>query len=241
MTATEQPRQQPETRYPYWGYVDLLMFIGMVLPCLTIGGILARLLGSASPALEGARVWVAMLVFYIAWFGSLYLILKSRHQGQPFGSALGWVYPRRGMIACIASGPVLAIAVGLLGAVLKTPMVDLPMKELLKGSLSLALFGVFSIVIGPVMEELAFRGFLMPLLMRTFGREVGILFTAVPFGLLHGTQYGWHWQYVVLVGTAGLVFGIAREATGSTLASAALHSTYNMTFYVAYVAGTATL
>ena len=240
MTLTDQP-DQPQSHHPYWTYVDLLMFVGMVLPCLTIGGILARLVGSFSPPVEAARVWFAMLVFYIAWFGSLFLILKSRHPGRPFGSALGWVYPRRGMIACLAGGPVLAIAIGLLGAVLKTPMVDLPMKELLKGPLSLALFGAFSIVIGPVMEELAFRGFLMPLLMRTFGREVGILFTAVPFGLLHGTQYGWHWQYVVLVGLAGLVFGIAREVTRSTLASAALHSTYNMTFYVAYVSGSASL
>jgi len=227
--------------FPHWNYFDLLMVVGMVLPCLLIGNVAALGISKLSPVLSKATVWIGMLMFYALWMGSLYLTLKTRYADQPFWQSLGWIYPRRGMLACVFGGPMLAIGVGVLGALLQTPMVDMPIKDLLKGRLSVALFGVFSIILGPMVEELAFRGFLMPLFVRSFGRELGIVLTAAPFGLLHGAQYGWHWQYVVLVGLAGLVFGIARAATGSTLASTFLHSTYNMTFYVAFVSGNAAL
>jgi len=229
----------PAKTFPYWNYVDLALLLGMVLPCIIAGGIVAKLLTSISPTFDQAKVWVVMLMFYILWFGALYLILKARYFDEPFASALGWVYPRKGLLACIAAGPAAAIIIAILGAVLKTPLMDLPIKKLLQGQLSLALFGVFSVIIGPVTEELAFRGFLMPLLVRTFGPELGVLFAAIPFGLLHGAQYGWQWQYVVLVGLAGVAFGVARQWTGSTLASAAMHSGYNLTFFMAYVFGAA--
>ena len=92
-------------------------------------------------------------------------------------------------------------------------------------------------IIGPVCEELAFRGFLMPLLVRSFGWVAGIIGAALPFALLHGDQYSWTWQYIVLVAFAGMVFGWVRYRTGSTMASALMHSTYNATFYAAYVIG----
>ena len=116
-------------------------------------------------------------------------------------------------------------------------MVDTADQETSPGQLSLALFGVFSVILGPVTEELAFRGFFMPVLMRTFGVWLGIVVTAIPFGVMHGAQYGWLWQYIVLVSFAGVMFGVVRHLTGSTLASAAMHSTYNLTFFVAYVLG----
>jgi membrane protease YdiL (CAAX protease family) len=227
---------KPE-RFPYWNYVDLLLLLGMALPCLIAATVVAQLLSTLAPVLGQAKVWVQMLLFYLLWFGSLYLVMKVRYFDSPISEALGWVYPRRGLLLCLASGPLLAIAVGILGALLKTPMIDLPIKKLLQGQLSLALFGLFSVILGPVTEELAFRGFFMPLLIRTFGREVGILLAAVPFGLLHGPQYGWLWQPVLLVTLTGVIFGIARQATGSTMASAAMHSTYNLTFYIALCFG----
>jgi len=88
-----------------------------------------------------------------------------------------------------------------------------------------------------VCEELAFRGFLMPLLVRSFGAAIGIAGAAIPFALLHGDQYAWTWQYVLLVALAGVAFGWLRYRTGSTMASALMHSTYNATFYAAFLVG----
>ena len=63
------------------------------------------------------------------------------------------------------------------------------MQELLRDRLSIASIGFFAITLGPLCEELVFRGFLQPLLIRTFGVAAGILLCAVPFALLHGPQY----------------------------------------------------
>ena len=233
------PYQQREI--PFWSYLDVALLVGLILPCLLGASVVTQLLAVIIPPLAQAKVWLSMGLFYVLWFGALYLVLKVRYYDEPFGRALAWIYPRRGLALAIFSGPFFAILMGILGALLRTPMVDLPIKKLLHGQLSLALFGVFSVILGPVTEELAFRGFFMPLLVRSYGPAAGIVLTAIPFGLLHGAQYGWLWQYIVLVSAAGALFGVVRQYTGSTLASAAMHSSYNLTFFVAYIFGTATL
>ena len=79
----------------------------------------------------------------------------------------------------------------------------------------------------PVCEELIFRGFLQPLLVRSLGAPAGILATALPFGLLHFQEYGNSWRHVLLISLSGVAFGLMRHATGSTKAAAVMHSSYN--------------
>ena len=63
--------------------------------------------------------------------------------------------------------------------------------------------------------------------MRSFGALPGILAAAVPFGLLHYSEYGNSWKHVVLISLAGAAFGWMRHATGSTKASTLMHAAYN--------------
>ena len=97
------------------------------------------------------------------------------------------------------------------------------------------LVAFFAVVLGPVFEELLFRGFLLPLLQRALGAWLGILLAAAGFALLHGAQYQWSWKHLLLVGLAGAAFGLARYKTGSTAAAALLHGGYNLTFFVGYL------
>jgi membrane protease YdiL (CAAX protease family) len=99
----------------------------------------------------------------------------------------------------------------------------------------LILTGLFGVSIGPLCEELAFRGFLMPLLIRSLGAWAGVLITALPFALLHGPQYSWSWQHIVLLALAGTAFGLVRHLSGSTAAAVMTHATYNLTFFSALV------
>ena len=62
---------------------------------------------------------------------------------------------------------------------------------------------LFAVVLGPIYEELFFRGFLFPLLAKTFGAAAGIILSALPFALLHGAQNQWAWQQITLVGSPG--------------------------------------
>ena len=223
-----------ESRHPFWTWTDLATLIGLTLPSLLLAALLAQLLGLISPLLHTLRPWTSMFFFYLAWFGCLYLLIKLRYD-QPFWPSLGWVFPKHRLLLTMALGPLLALSVGLLGTLLHTPQRDMPLMKLIQGPVGLSLFGIFSIVLGPITEELAFRGFLMPLAIRSLGVAAGIIVSALPFALLHGPEYAWTWQYVTLIGFAGAMFGCVRYYTGSTLASAAMHSTYNLTFFAALV------
>jgi hypothetical protein len=93
---------------------------------------------------------------------------------------------------------------------------------------------LFGVLLAPIFEETLFRGFLLPLLARSVGPQLGIFFTADPFALLHGAQNRWAWQPVVLIGLAGVVFGYVRYKTGSTTAAFLMHSAYNAMGFVGY-------
>jgi hypothetical protein len=109
------------------------------------------------------------------------------------------------------------------------------MKRFFADRESVLLVGAFATTLGPACEELIFRGFLLPLLVRSFGVITGVVAAALPFALLHGPQYGWSWRHLLLVTLAGSVFGWVRLRTGSTVAAATVHAAYNLTFFIAYL------
>src|SRR3954462_7042221 len=127
-------------------------------------------------------------------------------------------------LSIVCAGWLTAFAVVLVGYLIHTPTTSNPLTELMHDRASIVLIGVFGVTLGPMAEELAFRGFLQPLLVRSFGVLGGVVFANVPFGLLHFVEYGNSWHHVILVGAAGIAFGFMRHATGSTKASTLMHS-----------------
>ena len=84
------------------------------------------------------------------------------------GSLLAGVpFPFSAAAGAILAGPLLMISIGLLGVALRTPEIDLPFEDMLGSRGTVVLLGTFVVILGPVCEELAFRGFLMPLLIRS--------------------------------------------------------------------------
>ena len=77
-------------------------------------------------------------------------------------------------------------------------------------------------LVGPLLEELAFRGQLQPRLARVWGRWIALAATAAVFALGHGT-----FGAVPTFFVAGLLIGYARLVTRSIWASVALHATLN--------------
>src|SRR5262249_31007190 len=141
----------------------------------------------------------AQFIGYGLWFAALYLLLKLKYN-RPLLASLAWIRPRGGWGAMsVFMGPLLAFAVGIVGVVLKTPQIEMPFRDMLNDRFSVVLFGLFAVTLGPLSEELAFRGFLMPLLVRSLGAVPGIIITALPFALLHGPQYSWSWRHLLLL------------------------------------------
>jgi membrane protease YdiL (CAAX protease family) len=215
-----------ERRGPVWGYQDLALFLSAVLPSLALAQVLLRAGRMLAPrwiAGGAAQTLVFQSFMYAFLLGALYLVIAWRY-GEPFWSALGWNFPIPRAWLLLAAGPVLTIALSALGVLLRVPSDGSQIESLIDSRASLAVVMLFGVLLAPIFEETLFRGFLLPLLARSVGPQLGILFTAVPFALLHGAQNRWAWQPVVLIGLAGAVFGYVRYKTGSTTAAFLMHS-----------------
>jgi hypothetical protein len=134
-------------------------------------------------------------------------------------------------------GVVLAFVLSALGDLFKTPKIALPFEKLTNTPASLTFFAIVAIVLAPFFEELFFRGFVQPLLSRTFGTVAGILITAGLFGALHGFEYSWVWQYALFISLAGAVFGWLRARTNSIVPSTVMHGCFNAVSVVALAFG----
>ncbi|MBZ5608638.1 MAG: CPBP family intramembrane metalloprotease [Acidobacteriia bacterium] len=235
-SSEPQPVVQPPPRMePFWDYQDLLLFFGFAIPSLLVTVLVVGNISALRVFGRPFQGLLAQLVWYGLVFGVLYGILRSRY-GQPFWRSLGWRFPFRGMAIVLFGGPLLAIAIGYAGYLLRTPDIEVPFREMLGNRPTLLLFALFVVILGPLCEELAFRGFMMPLLVRSFGAAAGIIGTGALFGCLHAPEYAWSWRHALLITTAGSVFGWVRYKTGSTAAATVMHAGYNLTQLAAFLA-----
>ena len=226
----------PERHGPVWDYLDLALFLGAVLPSLALAALLSRASRLVAPRLffsDAAQTLVFQSYWYVFLVGALYLVIVLRYH-KPFWRSLGWTFPIPNAFLLLAAGPALAISLSALGVILRAPTDGSQIEILIKSRASLAAIILFGVVLAPIFEEMLFRGFLLPLLVRSAGPWLGISLTAVPFGLLHGAQSHWAWQPVLLIGIAGIAFGYVRYKTGSTTAAFLMHSAYNATMFLGY-------
>jgi len=233
------PTATPEAdRYPFWGYGDLLLFAGLAIPCLLLGAGLVKLalwIFHIHPAVRAAELLPEQFLGYVLLFGMLRLIFRLEYE-RPFWTSLAWTDMRAPLLWIVIAGFSTAYGVALLGNLFQMPNTSTPMMELLKDRTSVILMAIFGIAFAPLCEELIFRGFLQPLLVHSLGAAPGILAAAIPFGLLHFSEYGNSWRHVVLISLAGAAFGWMRHATGSTLASSIMHASYNSLGFLALFA-----
>lgn len=228
------PGSQPPAPEVFWSYSDVFLFIGLALPAMLAGFGLVRgtiALFHLHP-IEAAEAIALQFTGYFFLFLVLVVIFRMQY-GRPFWESLGWRPIRRGVAQIALAGWATAIAVNVVGYLLHTPTTNNPLTDLMATRSGLVLVTIFGVTFGPLAEELAFRGFIQPLLVRSWGAIPGIVLTAVPFGLLHFREYGNSWRHAVLISAAGAAFGWMRHTTGSTKASTLMHSAYNLLFFVA--------
>jgi len=233
--APETGIPPPPERAPFWGYADLFLMAGLSLPCMFAGLGLVKLAmmllhwHGFTPAEEAVP---ETLIGYALLFGALAAIFRVEY-GRPFLRSLGWTSSRIPFLWNVIAGLAAALAVGLVGHLIATPPSSGPIVEMMKGPVaSLVVVTLFGTIVAPVCEELAFRGFLQPLLVRSFGAVAGVLMAAAPFGMLHYWEYGDSWRSALQIGLAGATFGWMRQATGSTRAAAIMHASFNALSFV---------
>src|SRR5690349_4018787 len=178
---TPQPAPLPAAGDVFWSYSDVLIFTGLAIPCLLLGvGFVKALefLFHFNPKVRMIELLPAQFLGYGLLFTALYLLFKWQY-GRPFWRSLAWTALRLPALIVILAGLITAFGVSAVSILLQTPATTNPMTEMLEDPTSLALVAVFGITLGPLFEELFFRGFLQPLVVRSLGVGGGILVAAI--------------------------------------------------------------
>ena len=220
----------------FWGWHDLFLFVLIALVVLVgitvpaaIG--ISSLLHISEPHRNMVLV-VAQFAGYGMAFSALKLMFRAEY-GAPLLRSLHWqaspIDPLR--LALIGLGQAFAIAI--LGTFMRIPEIESPMSRLLSDRPTAIVIAVLGVTVVPLAEELAFRGLMQPLLIRSIGVVPGIVITSAVFGVMHLEQYR-VWQSAALIALAGAGFGVMRHWSGSTRASAIMHAGYNSALFLLF-------
>ncbi len=233
-----------EPKDPVWTGLDVLRLTIIAILAIIVSGL--AMLTVVRGATFKARVLrlsalpelliVAQMLAYFLILGYMY-ILVTKERGSPrFWKALHWNWPSK-IWPYLLIGFSMQVVFVFLERFLPFPK-ETPFDELLRRHAAIVLIAVFAVTLGPLMEELFFRGFLYPVLARQIGMVAGILVSALGFGLMHAAQYGYSWASILLIFLVGVVLGTVRAKKNSVAAGVLVHMGYNGTIALVMFAAT---
>jgi hypothetical protein len=159
----------------------------------------------------------AVGLFLVLWIEGKYRV--------PFWKAIRWNWPQ-GWWKLLAVGVATLLGLSVLERFLPMPK-DTPFEKLFSSPRDAYLLAIMAVTLGPLVEELFFRGMFYPVLAKRWGAGWGVFVTALLFGLMHLPQYGNGWGPLVVIFFVGVVCGAVRAVTGSVGASFLVHVGYN--------------
>jgi membrane protease YdiL (CAAX protease family) len=248
--ATE--RRLPQDLSAPWDWLDVLLlailaFAGSILLNL----LLAKVFGAfgvsrsqirSSPSEMGLFTIVHQVLLIFALLG--YLAAQIRLSfGVPFWSTIGWRPFEIGKtplvlryFGLVAGGFLLAILVQFMSAAYGNKA-KLPIQTLYQDRRTALLLVLMAVFVAPVVEETIFRGYIYPVVARSFGVATSVVATGTLFGLLHAPQLWGGWVQIALLVAVGIIFTYARAVTRTVLASYLLHVSYNFFTSFAFLLG----
>jgi membrane protease YdiL (CAAX protease family) len=192
---------------------------------------------------RGSADILLSVVLDLCVLGYLAAHLRLRF-GVPFWRTIGWRpletrgIPRGlGYSALVFGGLLLGFITSLLGSIFP-PKHALPVQLLFQNRHAALFLMLMSVTVAPVVEETIFRGYIYPVLGRSWGISAGVIVTGVLFGMLHARQlWGGPWQIAALV-FVGIVLTFVRASTRTVLASFLVHTSYNSFQVIVTLIGT---
>ena len=255
---------------PFWWDVFVLVLLTVLsalLLFISVSGavlIAKRWVYPQLGALEIGSMPLVLMFAQAAWYvlvlACMYVLVTRVQHCAHFLAAIHWHWPTRSPLYVFA-GVCLSVALQGLAHLLPAPK-NLPIDNMFRTPAEAWVLAIFSITLAPLMEELYFRGFLYPVLVRyiemgvafllkhvvamedevVLSRNIAmssaILLTAIPFALLHGAQLGFAWGPVLVIFLVGVVLTMVRAKTNSVAAGVLMHMAYNGTITLALFAGT---
>jgi membrane protease YdiL (CAAX protease family) len=172
---------------------------------------------------------LSQLLTYVAVALYMILLVEGKYHTR-FWQAIRWDWPGIAGVSLVGLGVVM-LSLDFLGRFLPMPK-ETPFDQFFARPSDAYLTAIFAVSLGPLMEELFFRGFLYPVIARRMGAFWGILLTALPFGMIHFFQYGRSWGAVLIIFLVGVVLTTVRAVTKSVASSFLVHVGYNGTLMV---------
>lgn len=173
------------------------------------------------------QVSILSSLFCILWFGRLYQ--RSSWRESHFNYRV--VFSAKNIVAIIAIGMGGCIVVDFLMSVLQTvfpagfEQYAQTMEQFGQGNLFVTY--LYVLLLGPVAEELIFRGAIMDRLHLAFPFWLANILQAALFALYHMNLIQGLYAFCM-----GLVFGLLREAMGSIFCNMCAHILFNSTNYL---------
>jgi uncharacterized protein len=227
------PVTPPPAENPVWNGWDVLLIIGLTLATIFVSQF-AVLFGAHylfyphSSLMELAQrpllLLISQYVIDLAVVIYLLLLIEGKYRA-PFGSAIRWSWPRNAW-GLLLLGAFMLLVLSMLENLLPMPK-DTPFDKLFARPRDAYLIAIIAVSLGPLVEELFFRGFLYPVLARRWGIAWAVFLTALPFALMHMPQYGYAWGALAVIFIVGVVCGTVRAVTKSVGASFLVHVGYN--------------
>jgi membrane protease YdiL (CAAX protease family) len=242
-------RPLPDDLRVPWGWVDLLFLV-----IFWIGGTLVATIALAIVFQSRGISWTQLQQFSrpmsafiivdqvaISLFLMIYLAIYTRLRfDAPFWRTLGWrefdIVKSRTVtyLEFVVLGLVLSGVVQLASAAFPAKT-KLPIENFFQDRESALLLMLMSVLLAPVVEETIFRGYIYPVVARSFGVVASVVATGMLFGLLHAEQLkGGLWQ-IALMMLVGIIFTWVRAAKRTVLASYLLHLSYNSFLFLAFL------
>jgi len=234
----------PEDLRVPWGWIDLLLLAGVWVGIVALSLLFAVVIQSLGVRLSatGRTFFVIFdqIVISFAILAHLFVHVRSRFR-VPFWRTVGWRPLRLEAaslpvvsLGLVSSGFLLSILIQLASGVVGTKA-KLPIEAFFQDRRTALFLMLLSILLAPWFEETIFRGYIYPVVARSFGVTVGILATGTLFGLLHAMQLWGGWGQIGLLIVVGIVFTCARAFTKTVVASYLLHLSYNSFLFIAFL------
>lgn len=231
-SSENNPSRDPEAAPPplTWNTLDVVF----ALVAIMAGVVAIRALGigiSGSSGFYNAAVMTALYLFFLAVVLLLTVIKYGRTLGdlgfKPFRplrvlwlATLWWLAVR--LVILVYSIVATSVA-GLFGAKPPSDIVSTVPRIFGPGLTGFALAVAVAVIVGPVIEEIFFRGFLYPAFRRVFGVWPAIIISSAIFGIFHANVW-----LMVPISLMGGVMAYLYEKEGSLAAPIAFHALNNL-------------
>jgi uncharacterized protein len=243
----------PEDLCVPWNWDDFLLLIGVGV----VGTILVELflvvglrrLGISSDRLRGpsgvslAFAIAAQVVLDFALLGYLAAQIRLWYHA-PFWRTIGWrpletekVPPAIAYLG-YGFGGVLLVALVSLASAAFPPTGPLPIESVFQYRPAVLIYMFAAVFVAPLAEETLFRGYLYPVVARSFGVGGAVVLIGMLFGLLHAPQLWPAWWQIGLLILVGIILTAVRATARTVTASYVVHLVYNSVQVVLFLIAT---